>query len=178
MRSPLTVTKISFRPGEALELQPNERVVVVGPNNSGKTVLLSAIRSSIESDGQNPPIASIEFERSITNRTLVEFAESVGAPCVERGGRKVFHLFGHTVSDSANTAHYASGIREQIVQKALLRYLPIDTRLNAGSNGFSSASRHVLDQHNADDGARHGRFNAARGDSFLPEPPASAGAHA
>lgn len=60
----VTVTSLTFSDGTELGIEPNDVVVVVGPNNAGKSETLRAIRGNLQNSAhESPVLTSIQIVR-------------------------------------------------------------------------------------------------------------------
>lgn len=72
-----TISKISFSGGNSFQLNPNEKIIIVGPNNSGKSQTLREIMAIASNGNRERPIVvkELEIEKSGTLSQLQAFLE-------------------------------------------------------------------------------------------------------
>lgn len=67
----VAITSLAFSDGTELGIGPNDVVVIVGPNNAGKSETLRAIRGNLQSSAHDSPVLrSIQIERTGSLETL------------------------------------------------------------------------------------------------------------
>jgi len=92
------VSHLVFTGGSPLDFGPDDVIVIVGPNNAGKSEALRGIRSKLEDPrAENPVINSLEVGRSGTFEDLAHLFGSMG---FERSvnGQRQFHAFGTAIA--------------------------------------------------------------------------------
>jgi predicted ATPase len=73
----LTVAKVKFNDGTELKFAPNDIVVIVGPNNSGKSEALRGIRDKIAAAAApNPVVSSVEVQRKGSSEDLLAWLDT------------------------------------------------------------------------------------------------------
>jgi energy-coupling factor transporter ATP-binding protein EcfA2 len=71
------VSELTFSGGTSLRLERGDVVVIVGPNNSGKSEMLRAIRGKVASDkAESPVLTSVALGRTGTDDDLTAWLES------------------------------------------------------------------------------------------------------
>jgi ABC-type lipoprotein export system ATPase subunit len=71
------ISKIGFSGGDTFQLNPNEKIIIVGPNNSGKSQSLREIMS-ITQNGTNERtvvVTELEIEKNGSSNDLKQFLE-------------------------------------------------------------------------------------------------------
>lgn len=76
----VSLSKIAFSGGSEFTLGPNEKVILVGPNNSGKSQSLREIFAICQNGKDERPIvvAEIELQKAGDDHELLEFLEKEG----------------------------------------------------------------------------------------------------
>jgi ATPase subunit of ABC transporter with duplicated ATPase domains len=72
-----SISKLSFSGGNSFQLNPNEKIILVGPNNSGKSQSLREI-IAICQDGKKERtvvVTDLEIEKSGDSSQLKQFLE-------------------------------------------------------------------------------------------------------
>ena len=60
----LTISHLTFSDGTEVELNKNDVMLIVGPNNAGKSAALRAIREKLTSSAvESPVVQSMQVER-------------------------------------------------------------------------------------------------------------------
>lgn len=76
----LSINTITFSGGQTLTLDDYDKVLIVGPNNSGKSQTLRDIMSVLQDSSARPiVIKDIEFKKEGTNQQLDEFIKKNGS---------------------------------------------------------------------------------------------------
>ncbi|WP_447839175.1 ATP-dependent nuclease [Enterobacter cloacae] len=76
----LSINTITFSGGQTLTLDDYDKVLIVGPNNSGKSQTLRDIMSVLQDSSSQPiVIKDIEFKKEGTNQQLDEFIKKNGS---------------------------------------------------------------------------------------------------
>lgn len=72
MDASISLQELTFSGGERIELQPDSVIVIVGPNNAGKSATLREITASVQASGVgNKVIANIKLRHSGTFQELL-----------------------------------------------------------------------------------------------------------
>jgi ABC-type transport system involved in cytochrome c biogenesis ATPase subunit len=92
-RPALTLKSLTFSDGTKLELSPDDIVVIVGPNNAGKSAALREIEGHIGNQGVRPKvITSAEVRKIGTRDELLKFIEENSHRHYQSG---TLHFAGH-----------------------------------------------------------------------------------
>lgn len=72
-----TISKISFSGGDTFQLNPNEKIIIVGPNNSGKSQSLCEIMAITQNGAQERTVVvtELEIEKNGSSSELQQFLE-------------------------------------------------------------------------------------------------------
>lgn len=104
------IDKIHFKQ-TAIDLDPESFVVIVGPNNSGKSATLLAINEYLKYGfKENPLIKKLETKLTVSKDNLVEFL-SKHSVCVGSRPNRVFSGYSYAIHE-ANLTYYHKQIRE------------------------------------------------------------------
>lgn len=77
----VSISSATFSDATSLTFQPNDIVVFVGPNNSGKSVALKDIRNSAkESNIYNLVVKKIQLHTSGTSKEVYDWIKSIARP--------------------------------------------------------------------------------------------------
>jgi len=94
----VTIKNILFNDGSTIELGSNDIVVIVGPNNSGKSLTLRSINDKITSGMQSQVIDSITITKNGDNDDLINWIESWTITRSEPlNGNIVYQSLGHAL---------------------------------------------------------------------------------
>jgi hypothetical protein len=94
----IAVESITFSGGQTINLSPDDVVVIVGPNNVGKSATLGAIRAMMEkADRTSPIISAIKFFKEGDDPSLEHWLRSIATKHSD-GADDRFSVFGATVS--------------------------------------------------------------------------------
>jgi hypothetical protein len=77
IRPSVSISNLTFSGGQEFVFEPNEKVILVGPNNSGKSQTLREIMQVSEASGQVRPVVieKVLFSKSGTGSDLRQFLE-------------------------------------------------------------------------------------------------------
>lgn len=72
-----TISKISFSGGDTFQLNPNEKIIIVGPNNSGKSQSLREIMAITQNGTKERTVVvtELEIEKNGSSNDLKQFLE-------------------------------------------------------------------------------------------------------
>lgn len=95
------VKSVTFSDGTTIALEKNDVVVIVGPNNSGKSAALRGIRDKFPGHPQPQPInvvvSNLDVGREGSADDLVRWLETTRRTYVESGGSHVFYALGSRI---------------------------------------------------------------------------------
>jgi len=95
------ISRIAFSDGNVIELGRGDVVIIVGPNNGGKSETLRAIaRKLADADASSPVVQAISYEKEGSHEEVTSWLH---ATAWDRGGPigEHFELFGRLVSRSS-----------------------------------------------------------------------------
>ncbi|MGI0081454.1 MAG: AAA family ATPase, partial [Nitrososphaerales archaeon] len=109
-------------------------VVIVGPNNSGKSASLRAIRDKVsDSARQNPVVTSLKLSHAGTAPDVVQWLENTTRINRENSpGNPMYQLFGTSVYHSNVSSHWSSSNLSQL-SRFFCHLLTADERLQAAN---------------------------------------------
>lgn len=127
----VAIISLTFSDDTKVSISPDDVVLVVGPNNAGKSAALRAIRDNLQGEAFSPVLQALEIQRTGSAETLRRWL--VGWTVRQSGspmGDPVFQALGQSVQQSI-ACHYWE--REGHVLGALSRwfchFLSADERL-------------------------------------------------
>lgn len=128
----LHISSIQFSDGSVLQPAAGDVIVIVGPNNSGKSASLRAIHAKIENpESKSPIINSVELNRSGTLAEMLQWIER-RTRRDDRPGDPIFRGFGQNVARSSISAWWTSprgGLHS--MTRWLCRLLSAEQRITA-----------------------------------------------
>lgn len=93
-----TVTKVAFSDGTTIPLAADDIVVVVGPNNAGKSATLRAVRDKLsEPAAVSPVISGIEISKTGSHDELTSWIRAWAKQQPNNAQNPGFAALGHTV---------------------------------------------------------------------------------
>ncbi len=127
-----TISQLEFSDGTRIPLTPHDVILVVGPNNAGKSATLRAIRDKLnEASAESPVLASIQISKQGTTE---EFCAWIGtwAKSLHPNTRgQAFTAMGHSVAQSqinSNWQRTDNSLGQ--VARWLCHFLSADERLS------------------------------------------------
>ena len=72
-RPEITFESITFSDGTTVEVEPHDVVVLVGPNNAGKSVALRELEGYVGGNPDSKVVASVELRKVRTSEIFEEF---------------------------------------------------------------------------------------------------------
>lgn len=98
----VAVKTLNFSDGTALSIGPNDVVVVVGPNNAGKSETLRAIKGNLQSSAyESPVLTGMEIERT---GSIEVFTSWLGRFAIKKSdtspGNPIYQALGHALHQS------------------------------------------------------------------------------
>ncbi|MDP2858850.1 MAG: ATP-binding protein, partial [Bacillota bacterium] len=101
------IEALTFSDGTTIDCGPGDVVVVVGPNNSGKSVALRSIRAKAENPSEpSPVVADVRLARSGTAAELAEWVARVAVRNPGNPDNPSFSTLGATVHKSHLGPHW------------------------------------------------------------------------
>lgn len=127
----ITISNITFSDGSELEFSPTDIVIVVGPNNAGKSATLRAIRDKIAQPAAfSPVLVSLGVLKNGTVEEFTNWVETWTKRLPDNPQDPVFSAGGHNVHKSHITAHWHPGAKGLgPLGRWLCRFLSADERL-------------------------------------------------
>lgn len=97
----VTISTIKFSNDTILDLASDETILIVGPNNSGKSATLRAIQSKLESASATSPVVSaIEIKKNGSIQILWDWIEALAKYVPDNVIDPAFMLMGHKLYKS------------------------------------------------------------------------------
>lgn len=127
-----TVSELTFSSGASLSIDERDIVVVVGPNNAGKSATLRAIRDKLgEKAAQSPVLSSIQVRKQGTSEEFSEWVQGWAKRLPDNPQNPVFSAVGHSVHRSEiNSGWLRSDHSLGAVARWLCHFLSADERLS------------------------------------------------
>lgn len=127
-----TISALEFTNGTSLPIGSRDIVVVVGPNNAGKSATLRAIRDKLgESAAQSPVLRSIQVRKQGTPDEFSEWIEGWAKRQPDNPHNPAFSAVGHTVHRSQISAGWQRSDNSLgPVARWLCHFLSADERLS------------------------------------------------
>lgn len=127
----VTITNILFNDGSTIELGSNDIVVIVGPNNSGKSLTLRSINEKLTSGKQSQVIDSITITKHGNDDDLINWIESWTITRNEpSNGKIVYQSLGHAIQkDDALTYWRNPGCNLQSLARWFCNFINAEGRL-------------------------------------------------
>lgn len=131
------ISELVFSGGEQIALEENALVILIGPNNCGKSQTLREITEHIHGQPFRLVLNAIHHDSSGSIADLRQWLDT-NYPSIRRDGRKIYSTSGNSVDDSTFTN--GSAQPDKVLSRVvsfLIHYLNTSTRLtqlNATSN--------------------------------------------
>jgi energy-coupling factor transporter ATP-binding protein EcfA2 len=130
----ISVTELAFSDGSEVEVGPNDIVIIVGPNNSGKSATLRAISEKLEEPASpSPVLKALKTTKRGTPQELLEWIVGWAKMDSRRPQDPIYRGHGHAMTRAAIMAGWQrpdSAIGP--IQKWLCKFLSADARLGIG----------------------------------------------
>lgn len=94
------IDNITFSDGSTLRLGMNDVVLIVGPNNAGKSAALRALRDKLSQNLSSPVIIDVKLAKAGTSEDVVEWLDSFTRRHDAQASDPVFQAFGVGVHGS------------------------------------------------------------------------------
>ncbi len=121
---------LAFSGGQKLELRPDSIVVLVGPNNAGKTSTLREVLRNLERRENGPVLAAVEWEMQGDEDALRAWLDAnVHARKNDYTAEKQWGWLDHTVDRSALTAFWTYPGGQRSLAPILVNLLSVENRL-------------------------------------------------
>jgi hypothetical protein len=140
VRPSVTIESMEFSDGTVIELQPNDIVLFVGPNNAGKSLALRDIQEHIGLATKRKVVSSAKLRRSGTIEEYRAFVRSVSRL---HGDSRNQHYMGYGFTVPANYVDHAWVTDLAHVRSLFCLRIPTETRITASNAAPAIA---VLDQ--------------------------------
>jgi len=99
-RPHLSIASIQFSDGTTLSTEPGDIVVLVGPNNSGKTVALKNIESKIIArSNRGVVVKAVETSAQGSSESLVQWLEATSSVVTDSSGNVVYRGMGQALAE-------------------------------------------------------------------------------
>jgi hypothetical protein len=127
----VSITSLTFSDDTKVSISPDDVVIVVGPNNAGKSAALRAIRDKLQGEAFSPVLKALEIQRIGSPETLSNWL--VGWTVRQSGspvGDPVFQALGQSVQQSiANHYWRLEGHVLGALSRWFCHFLSADERL-------------------------------------------------
>lgn len=142
------VSSIKFSDGSALDLGLDDVILIVGPNNSGKSAALRAVREKVaDSSRQSPVVLSLVLGRSGTAGDVVEWLSRISRINIDSSpANPIYQLFGVSVHKSNAEAWWSQPHLSEL-SRFFCHLLTADERLRAANPAPAIALLRVPPSH-------------------------------
>ncbi len=135
LKAGVYVKDIEFSSGELVSIDEDAIVVIVGPNNSGKSATLKAINEYVRNGKSNSPvIKNVEIVSSGDKDSWVEYFKSEALQNFDGNQQSTFSGLGYSFLEQ-NIDHYKNGLSEGRgvgdLSQAFCNFLGTEQRLSA-----------------------------------------------
>lgn len=105
----VTIHTLAFRDGSTLTCEPSDVIVVVGPNNAGKSALLRGIRDKLAlPTAASPVLSSLSVQKTGSLEDFMEWAESWSKRQPGNDENPLYAAVGASIHASHITHHWQS----------------------------------------------------------------------
>ena len=134
------IDQITFSDGTSLRFSKSDIVLIVGPNNAGKSAALRAIRDKLSQNLRSPVISDIALAREGTPDEVVDWLDSFTRKLDAQAPDPVFQAFGVGVNGSQVSGFWQQGSAFlQNLSRFFCHLLTADERLQAANPAQSIA---------------------------------------
>src|SRR6266498_3913811 len=128
------ITHVTFSDNSTIQLGKSDIIVVVGPNNAGKSAALRAVRDKLASNLSSPVVSAVGLEREGTPDDVVAWLDSFTQKHEPLAPDPVFQAFGVGIHGSQVRSQWQqSGTRLQNLSRFFCHLLTADERLQAAN---------------------------------------------
>lgn len=128
------ISELTFSDGTAISLAPGDAVVVVGPNNAGKSACLRAIRDKVAHTAhESPVVKTLSIGKSGTADEVICWVSTVARKNMQMPGNPGYSAFGTTIHENQIPHHWAQPIGLQSLARFFCHLLTADERLSAAN---------------------------------------------
>lgn len=126
----VTVSELEFSDGSKLSFSPRDIVVVVGPNNAGKSATLRAIRDKVShSAAHNPVIRGLAVSKTGNTDDFIRWVESWAKRLTNNPQNPAFAGVGQSIHRSEVISYWQRGTGLGQVARWMCHFLSADERL-------------------------------------------------
>lgn len=131
IRPTISIATLEFSDGSSLTFSPQDIVLVVGPNNAGKSATLRAIRDKLAQPAATSPVLrAITVARTGTPEEFLGWVESWAKRLPDNPQDPVFSAVGHNAHRSQISTHWQRGERGLgPIARWVCHFLSADERL-------------------------------------------------
>lgn len=130
----IEITGLTFSDNREIGLKKGDVVVIVGPNNSGKSLCLREIQQKIQYANSNAMVLkSIQVDRRGSAQDLLEFFEENAFQRSRRPGVDTFSGLGYSIDKSSALMYWQKPNDLQTLIDVFCKKLSADNRLNAAN---------------------------------------------
>lgn len=136
----LWVDQLTFSDGSTLQLGKSDIVVIVGPNNAGKSAALRAIRDKLSSNLKSPVVGDLSLGKEGSGDDVVEWLDTFTRKNEPLATDPVFQAFGVGVHGSQARGYWQQGGTSlHTLSRFFCHLLTADERLQAANPAQSIA---------------------------------------
>lgn len=128
------VENVTFSDGTLIELGKDDVIVIVGPNNSGKSATLRGIHQKFsDSAAASLPIKSITVKTEGTADSLINWLNTNTTKSAEPNSNSLFTAFGHGVRENQARAWWTNNSSLHGLSNFFCHLLAADERLSSAN---------------------------------------------
>jgi ABC-type cobalamin/Fe3+-siderophores transport system ATPase subunit len=136
----LWVDQLTFSDGSTVQLGKSDIVVIVGPNNAGKSAALRAIRDKLSSNLKSPVVGDLSLGKEGTGDDVAEWLDTFTRKNEPLATDPVFQAFGVGVHGSQARGYWQQGgTLLHTLSRFFCHLLTADERLQAANPAQSIA---------------------------------------
>jgi energy-coupling factor transporter ATP-binding protein EcfA2 len=135
----LWINSLTFSDGSSVAFDKSDIVLVVGPNNAGKSATLRAIRDLLTSKSASPVVSHLTSVREGTDQEVADWLDTFTKRNNPTAPDPVFQAFGTGIHRSQIQPHWAGQNAMQALGRFFCHLLTADERLGAANPPSSIA---------------------------------------
>ena len=129
----LWISQLTFKDGTDIALDSNDVVVVVGPNNAGKSAILRAIRDRLQANNDTPVVGKIESRREGTTEDVADWLSTFTKTPDPTASDLSFQAFGKGMPKSNIPSRWSNQNSLHELTRFFCHLLTADERLSAAN---------------------------------------------
>ena len=129
----LWIDELTFKDGNFVKLGSDDVVVIVGPNNAGKSATLRAIRDRLQTSNDTPVIAKILTKREGTLEEVTDWLTGYATIADKAAADPTFQAFGRGLTKSQLSLRWSNQNLLHDLSRFFCHLLTADERLSAAN---------------------------------------------